>query len=130
MSSHFSLTAIDSTGNSTFSSWFDWYALCYFCVDSNNVFLLIIESMSFRCLLKIINVISYCYHILISNIIIGNWGLVISLSFVYYFCVDSDISLLRQFRDQMILFRKRSMPYSCKHYLSISCLWVYSLAVL
>ena len=59
-------------GNSTFNTWFRWYALDYcFNIDNYKVFQVIIQNLSFRCLLKSIKLVSFSYSILISKITIG-----------------------------------------------------------
>ena len=47
-----------------------------------------------------------------------------------YFCVDSGVSLLWQFCDWKILFKKRSTSDSSERYLFRFCLWVYNLSML
>ena len=77
----------------THGSWFHCKELgCCFYMNSNKVFIFVIWSMSFRNLLKSAKLVSYCYHILISNISFGEWGSVISWNFncLSYFCTDSD----------------------------------------
>ena len=55
--------------NSKFASWFDWYALyCCFHVGSDNIFIFVFHSISFWCLLKSIEFVSYSYHIFINNV--------------------------------------------------------------
>ena len=68
MLSCFSLTVIDSH-RTTFTSFFGWYALgsCFY-MGSNKVFISVIWSMFFRCLMKSIKLVSYSYCILIAYI--------------------------------------------------------------
>ena len=55
--------------NSTFGSWFSWYTLCCcFQVGSDKIFILVIQKICFRCLLKRSNFFSYSYCILIAYI--------------------------------------------------------------
>ena len=68
--------------NSTFDSWFGWYELgCCFYMGGYKIFKFIIWSISFRCFVKNIKLVSYSYRLMISNIRIGEWGPVILRSF-------------------------------------------------
>ena len=70
------------------------------------------------------------YLLLISQLVFEDQSYRLVLIFISYFWVDSGVSLLWGFYDWKILLQKRSIPHSSKRYLSISCLWVYNLAVL
>ena len=61
--------------NFAFGSWFGWNALgCYFYMGVK-VFIFVIQSMSFRCLVKSIKLFSSSNRIIISNITVGEWVL-------------------------------------------------------
>ena len=83
---------------------------------SIKVFLFIIWRISWRIVLKNINLDFYNYRISIFKIITSELGPVISQSLMYLF-LDSGESLLILFCDRKILT-----------YLSTSCLWIYNLA--
>ena len=61
MLSHFSLTAIDFQGTLHLA----------FGLVGNKVFIFIIWRMSFRCFLKVIELVSYSHHIMITNITVS-----------------------------------------------------------
>ena len=91
MLSQFSLIVYYFPWNLTFRSWFDWNAFnCCFYMGGNKVFIFIIWNMSFTYLLKSIKLVSYSYHIMISNITIDVWGSIIldyhdNIIYIYYF---------------------------------------------
>ena len=56
--------------NSTFGSWLGWYAFSCFCMGGNKVLLFINQSLSFKCPLKSIKLVTYSYHVSIAYTII------------------------------------------------------------
>ena len=111
--------------NSTFDSWFGLF--CNFHVGSDDIFVVVIRSMSFQYLLMYIEFVSHSHCIFITNISIGKWGpLETWILTVSYFCENSGVYLQRWFCDWKIFLQKGSMLYCSARYISFSCLWLCS----
>ncbi len=108
--------------NSTFHSWFDCYILCCFYLDSNKVFIFIIQSVSFRCLLKtmsfrcVLKTMSFRCLPKVSNLVLDciyqNWQVVSVYLFVSYFCKDLGEFWPRWCCEWKIFLQKRSIPHN------------------
>ena len=88
MLSHLSLIVIDSQGTAHLALGLVGMHSAAISIWVVTKFLFVIRSMSFRCFLKRIKLVSYSYYIFIAYITVGKPGSVISLSFTCLFLIS------------------------------------------